>query len=42
MRLQAEVVCIVLISFCMTVAAGYLWGYSVGAYEQRCYVTESE
>ena len=42
MKLGAEVVCIILITFCFTVGVSYLWGYTAGAQSVQCYVTPSE
>ena len=38
MRIGAETVAIVLISFLFTVAISYLWGWDVGKKDSVCYV----
>lgn len=42
MRIEAEAIAIVIITFCFIVGASYLWGYSTGASDHKCYVTEGE
>lgn len=42
MKIGAEAIAIVLITFCFTIGAAYLWGYSAGAEDHRCHITESE
>ena len=42
MRLGAEAIAMVLITFCFTVGAAYLWGYSGGKADSACYVMGGE
>ena len=42
MKIGAEAIALIVICFCFTVGASYLWGYSAGASDNKCYVTESD
>lgn len=42
MRIGAEAMALIVTCFCFTFAAAYLWGYSTGASDNKCYATESE
>lgn len=40
MKIAAEAVALIVICFCFTVAASYLWGYSTGAHDNQCPITQ--
>lgn len=42
MKLTAEFIAIILISFCFTVGGAYLWGYASHKADHPCYVRSDE